>query len=345
MNKQSSILVTGGTGLVGAYLLQYLVHQGFSNIKAIKRSTSNMDLVASFGAQITWLEGDVLDMFFLEDALENVEFVFHCAAMVSFVPSLASTMMHTNVEGTANVVNACLLANVKKLVHVSSIASLGRSKASAQSQLIDEKSKFQDNTHYSQYALSKYLSEQEVWRGSAEGLDVAIVNPSIVLGSGSWNQSSTALFKTVWNGLKYYPIGSTGFVDVRDVARFMVQLMQSDIIEERYVLNGQSLSYKDYFSLVATAIGKEKPTILIKPWLNGLVWRFEWLRAKIMGRVPMVTCETAQSSAEIVAYDNQKSLAAFDFSYTNIQETIEATGKDFKVATTNDWKPKMLPIL
>ncbi len=342
MDKQSSILVTGGTGLVGAYLLQYLVGQGFMNIKATKRASSNMDLVASFSSKITWLEGDVLDVFFLEDAFEDVEYVFHCAAMVSFDSKEAAQMLHTNVEGTANVVNACLAENVKKMIHVSSIAALGRSKKMNDDKLIDEKSKFQDNTYYSQYALSKYLSEQEVWRGSAEGLNMAIVNPSIVLGSGFWNQSSTALFKTVWYGLKYYPIGSTGFVDVRDVARFMALLMESEIQDERFILNAKNLSYQSYFSLVANAIGKNPPSILIKPWLNALVWRFEWLRAKLLGRKPMVTKETAHTSAQKTSFDNQKSIHAFDFQYINIEDTIQDIGKDFKAAAQNGWKPNLL---
>jgi dihydroflavonol-4-reductase len=342
MEKQSSILVTGGTGLLGAYLLQYLVSQGFTNLKATKRASSNMELVASFSEKVTWLEGNVLDVFFLEDAFESVEYVFHCAAMVSFDGKDAAKMLHTNVEGTANVVNACLAENVKKLVHVSSIASLGRTKKTAENQLIDEKSKFQDTTYYSQYALSKYLSEQEVWRGSAEGLTMAIVNPSVILGSGYWNQSSTALFKTVWYGLKYYPIGSTGFVDVRDVARFMALLMDSEIQDERFILNGKNLSYKDYFSLVADAIGKNRPTVEVKPWLNALVWRFEWLRAKLFGRKPMVTKETAHTSAQKTAFDNQKSTEVFDFQYINIEKSIQEIGADFKIASQNGWKAVLL---
>ncbi len=329
MEKNSAILITGGTGLLGSYLIKHLHNQGFTNIKATKRAQSNMQQVNDL-PPIIWLEGDVLDAYFLEDAMQDIEYVFHCAAMVSYNQKDATEMLKINVEGTANVVDACLNADVKKLVHVSSIAALGRAKKDAISQLVSEKSKFQDKKTYSNYALSKYLGEQEVWRGSAEGLNVAIVSPSIILGSGHWNQSSSALFNTVWHGLKYYPIGSTGFVDVQDVVLFMSLLMQSDISDERYILSAENMSLKDFFTKIALSIGKNPPSIEIKPWLNGLIWRLEWLRCKFGNRKPMVTKETAQTSAEIVAFDNQKSTQVFDFQYVSIHESIVKIGKDFR---------------
>ena len=174
------ILVTGATGFLGAYLLRQLVTQGHA-IRALRRANSPMHLVEDIADLVEWVEADILDIVALETAFEGVTHVYHCAAMVSFHPRDVDRMMKINVEGTANIVNLSLSFGVQKLVHVSSIAAVGRSKERPQ---LDESSKWTTSKLNTNYAISKYMGEQEVWRGHAEGLAVGIVNPAIILGSG-----------------------------------------------------------------------------------------------------------------------------------------------------------------
>ena len=340
MNKK--IFVTGGTGLLGSYLLRYLIKKGYTNVWALKRNTSSMSLVKEIEDQITWVEGDILDVPLLEEVMEDTYQVYHCAAIVSFNPKEFKEMMQVNQEGTANVVNMCLYRNVEKLVHVSSIAAIGRREKVIN---VSESNKWERSEYNSQYAISKYLAEQEAWRGWAEGLNVAIVNPSVIMGSGFWLQGPTRFFKQVWDGLRFYPIGSTGFVDVRDVARFMLTLMESDIVGERFILNGDNLTFRTVFSEIANAIHKPAPNIRVTNIMKSLAWRIEWLRSRLTGKKPMVTRDTANASMRTFLYENAKSLNTFNFTYTPILQTIRETGEQYLEAVEKDLQPMALPLL
>ncbi len=340
MNKQSSILVTGATGLVGSYLVRYLLKEGFGNLTILKRKNSDNSLIISVLDKIKSLEGDVLYIDTLEDALEGIEYVFHCAAMVSYDSRDRAILMQNNVEGTANVVNLCLEKGIKKLLHVSSIAAIGKDKNQA---ICSEKSRWNNDGELTQYAISKYLSEQEVWRGAAEGLSVAIVNPPIILGSGHWNRSSTALFKQVWDGLKFYPVGATAFVDVRDVVRFMTLLMESEVENERFIVSGGNLSFQSLFSIMAKNLGKNSPNIKVTPFLRALAWRIEWFRSIFTKKSPLITKETAHISAQTYQFDATKSVNFFSFEYTPLEKTIAEISGQLKIAAEQDFKPMVLP--
>jgi dihydroflavonol-4-reductase len=339
INKNVSILVTGGSGLVGSYLLRHLIAQGYTNIKALKRPQTDLKLVATIQDKIQWIEADLSNIFELEDALEGVTQVYHCAAMVSYDERDYKALMKTNVEGTENLVNAALDANVEKLVYVSSIAAIGKDKNQA---ILNENSKWTRSPELTNYSISKYLSEQIVWRGAAEGLNVAIVNPAIILGSGDWTQSSTTLFKQVWDGLKFYPTGTTGFVDVRDVVRFMTQLMESNISDERFILSAGNLSFRDLFSAIAKNLGKNPPHIKVTPLLRAIAWRVEWLRSRLTGKKVLITKQTANVSAQTYFFNNEKSLQAFDFSYTNLEKTIAETSDVMKKSAAANWETILL---
>jgi len=271
-------------------------------------------------SHIEWVEGDILDIFSLEDAMEGVEDVYHCAALVSFLPEDKNRLIRLNTEGTANVVNAAIEKKIRKLCHVSSIAALGRPED--QAELIDENLVWKASRHNSVYAVSKYGAEREVWRGTAEGLDAVIVNPSIVLGVAGPGMGSSRLFNTVYNGLKFYPPGKNGFVDVRDVARAMVMLMDSDIRNERFILNAENLDYIKLFKLMADEMGKPAPSVKVSPLLSGLAWRIEKIRAAITGVKPLITPETAHTAVQRFAYSNDKIKKATGFEFTPIEETI-----------------------
>jgi dihydroflavonol-4-reductase len=350
MTQSDSILITGATGFVGSYLTRYLVTLGFNKIVALKRPTSPMDLVSDVLDKVQWVEGDVLDALFLEEILRGYQIthIFHCAAIVSFDPRNRNDMYEINANGTAHLVNAALAFEVKKFIHISSIAAIGRVKNEPH---VSETNKWQRSPLNSHYAISKYQGEQEVWRGIAEGLNAAIINPSVIIGSQFWGSGTGKLFQQVWQGLKFYTEGATGYVDVRDVVRFMVLLMASDIEKlpdglsgRRFLLNGGNLAYKTFFEQVAQVLGKKQAHIKVTPFLRELAWRFEWLKGKITGISPLITKETAHASATTFYFNNEKSLKTFpDFHYTPIQQTIKETGEQFLLSQKLGKKAAFLP--
>jgi nucleoside-diphosphate-sugar epimerase len=294
--------------------------------------------------RIVWVDCDLLDVLGLEDAMNGVQQVYHSAAIVSFNPADYKKMLAVNVKGSANVVNAALVSRVEKLVHVSSIAALGRSKNELHH---DETIKWEESKLNSGYGISKHLAEMEIFRGIAEGLPAAIVNPSNILGSGFWrDRTSTGQFYYLtWKGMPFYAQGGNGFVDVRDVVRFMIKLMESPISGERYILNGENLTFKEVFSEIANVLGVKAPRFPINPVIREISWRVFWMISKLSGNPQIITRETARSSSRKYTYDNRKSLEVFnDFKYTPIRETIRETGKQFLEAVHEQFKPKVLGV-
>lgn len=338
MNQEKLVLLTGATGFVGAYMLRLLLQKGY-RVRALRRANSPMDLVADVQGKVEWFEADLGDLGALEDAFEGVTHVCHCAAMVSFRAKDVAQMRRVNVTGTANLVNLSLDFGVQKFIHVSSIAAIGRSRERPQ---LDETAKWVNSSGNTQYAVSKYLSEQEVWRGQAEGLTVAVVNPAIILGSGFWQLGSAKFFKQIYEGLRFCPVGCSGFVDVRDVARFMLHLLESDVVGERFILNAQDTTYREFFHAIAAAMDKKAPSITVTPLLAEVAWRVEWLKEKLLGLEPVVTKETARSSVSSYFYDNAKSKSVFNFQYTPLEQTIRETAAQYLMAVKNGEKPMVL---
>ncbi len=329
MDKNSSILITGATGFIGAHLLQQLINDGYTNIRGYRRAGSPMELVGDLAEKVEWVDGDVLDIFSLKTAMEGREYVFHCAAVVSFDPADADQLRRVNITGTANVVNTALMVGTKKLLYVSSIAALGRTK---QYITIDETAKWERSPFNTRYAISKYQGEMEAWRGYAEGLDIAVVNPSIVLGSGYWESGPPHFFSMVDGGFSFYPAGTTGLVDVRDVAWYMARLMESPVKNERFILNAEHYPYQQLLSQIAAALGAQPPKYKVGKFMRRLSWRLAWLQAKLTGKRPFLTRETARNSSWVFYYDNQKSRQHFDFEYTPIAQTIQDTAAAYRQA-------------
>jgi dihydroflavonol-4-reductase len=316
------IFVTGGSGLAGSHLLDLLSNQ-YGEEREIIALCRNAEQAEQMPVRpgVTWVPGNLLDPLDVEKLLEEVDQVYHCAAMVEFLPNKVREMMQFNVQGTANLVNACILQKVKKLVFISSVAALGRG---ASEKNIDEGKRWTPESRSSQYGKSKYLAEMEVWRGMGEGLQVAIVNPSIILGEGDWNKSSCALFKTSFEAFPWYSEGTNGFVDVKDVVKAMWLLMESTIAGEKFILSAENLSYQKVFNAMADAYGKSRPHKKITPFLAGIVWRWEALKYKLTGKKPLVTKETTQTALAEIGYNNQKFLNLFtQFSYTPIDQSIK----------------------
>lgn len=327
------ILVTGGTGLVGTHLLFEMCKSG-NKVKVLKRSSSNIANVRKvfayysstpdeFLKNIVWVDADLLDAYSLTDAMAGVTSIYHCAAMVSFDQRDEEEILKINVEGTANVVNAALAQGIKKMCHVSSIATIGRSEHLA---VFDETLFWKYSPSQSNYAISKYGAEREVWRASEEGMDVIIVNPSLILGPGNWTQSSSNLFEKGYNGMKFYTEGTNGFVDVRDVAQLMVRLMNSDVKNERFILNAENIAYRAFFDMLHKQFGKPLSAIKIGKFVSGFAWRFEKIKCLFSNASPRITRETATSAHSKSVFSNEKIKKQFpDFNFIAVEQSVKDT--------------------
>ncbi len=313
------ILVTGGAGLLGKALITELLLAG-KPVRAIYHKTPLPDFKDNNLQQV---QCDILDVVGLEEAMQDVQQVYHCAAIITFNPKRRQEMFKINIEGTANIVNAALDAGVQKMVYVSSVAALGRLR---ENEMVDESMNWTEETSNSSYGQSKYLSEMQVWRGIGEGLDAVMVNPVIILGPGDWNGGSSQIFKNVYNEFPWYADGITGFVDVRDVVKAMIQLMNSQISAERFIISAENRSYDDVFNLIAKAFGKKPPHKKVTPGISKIVWRLEAIKSFFTGKDPLVTRETAATAMAKVHFDNRKLIRFLPgFTYRKIEESIADT--------------------
>ncbi|GAB4045043.1 NAD-dependent epimerase/dehydratase family protein [Spirosoma litoris] len=321
----NSVFITGGTGFIGSHIARRYLADGYT-VTVLYRPQSGHGMLADVADQITWHEGDILDIPSLEAAILPGMDVIHAAAIVSFVPKERDRMEQINVEGTANVVNVCLNAGVRKLGYVSSVAALGRPVAKGgkpnEPIVIDEEQKWVDSPNNSIYAKTKYRAELEVWRGVAEGLNAVMVNPSVVLGVGDWNRSSLQLIKYVHDEKPFYPAGLVNYVDVLDVSDVLVQLMQSTTTAKRFVLNGGTIPYRSLLEQIAAALNKRPPTMRVAPGLTRLLWPLEAVRAWMTGKAPLITRETARSASSLYEYNGQKIKQILDFQYRPLSETL-----------------------
>lgn len=324
------ILVTGATGLLGSNLLYSLLLSGqqvralLHKADSLKRTKKIFNSYCSNAEEllekVEWFQGDVLDTLVLHEAMKGVDQVYHCAAIVSFETSDRQQMMKVNVEGTSNVVNAALEAKVSKLCYISSIAALGRTD---DSDIIDEDSVWVDSKWNSWYSISKHKAEREVWRASAEGLPVVIVNPGIIFGYGNPEKGSVKMFSTIHKISLFYGKGTNSFVDVQDVVRAMVGLMDSEIRDERFVVSAGNFTYKQIFNWIAEGFSKPAPTIAIPDFVLEAVWRFEAIRSFVSGNKPLITRETSNTSKNNFYYSSDKLINRIGFQYKPMEQTIK----------------------
>lgn len=340
MNVQSSpitpgdkILVTGGTGFIGAYIIKELVEKGYA-VRAIRRTIKVPFFISNDVLnKVEWVNSDVLDVISLNEAMQDVDAVIHSAALVSFDKRERKQMYNTNVDGTANVVNLSLENGVKKLVHISSISALGRTFAGEK---VNEEKKWVKSKLNSHYGISKNKAEMEVWRGMGEGLDAVIINPSTVLGFGNWHDSSCAIFKNSYKGFPWYTKGINGFVAVEDVAKVAVLLMESNISEERFIISYENWEFKKLFNAIADGFGKKQPRWEATPFLSGIAWRVEKIKSFLKNSKPLLTRETARIALSKTYWQNDKILKAFPgFSFMPLEACITKACKNYADAVNN----------
>jgi dihydroflavonol-4-reductase len=326
------ILVTGGSGLVGSHILFDLVSSG-KKVRALRRAVSNMNVVNSLFSKspellnnIEWVEGEVNDIFSLDDAMAGVDTVYHSAAFISFYQSDKNKMLKVNVEGTANVVNMAMKNNISRLCHVSSVAALGRTSGEIN---VDENSWWKTSSRNSNYAISKYGGEREVWRAMEEGLSAFIINPTIIIGPGNWTGGSTQMFSQVNKGMPYYTNGITGFVDVRDVSKSALLLMEKGVRDQRFIINSENVTYRYVFDLIAQYLGKKKTSIKVTPLLSEIGWRAETIKSWITRSKPMITKETARNGLMEWHYSNEKIRKETGMDFISVEQSVKDTCEVF----------------
>ncbi|GGZ85033.1 NAD-dependent epimerase/dehydratase family protein [Algibacter mikhailovii] len=331
------ILVTGGTGLVGAHLL-YKLTSGEEKIRAIYRNDKKLENTKNVFSYYTkdyetafesieWVKADLLDIPALSNAFKGITRLYHCAAFVSFEPDKYPLLRKTNIEGTANIVNLSISNNIDKLCYVSSIATLG---TTLDNSLITEDTIWEPEADNNVYAITKYGAEIEVWRGTQEGLNAVIVNPGVILGAGIWKYGSGSIFKKAAQGLKFYTKGTVGLIAVEDVVNIMIALMDSKIINERYILIAENWSFKKFLQAVAKSINRKVPTKTASQLLLNIAWRLDWVNHKVTGKRRQLTKHLAKSLSTESCYSNNKIKTALAYKFKSIEETITAVGQAYQ---------------
>jgi len=313
------IAVTGANGLLGSFIVRKL-HETNTPFVALKRKASDTSLLADLNGHITWRDADILDPVSLIEALEGVTGLIHSAALVSFNPRDSKKLYAINVEGTKNVVDACLVNGIKRVVHVSSVAALGRQ---INQPIVTENNQWIESPLNTHYGETKYKAELEVFRGQEEGLNTVIVNPSVILARGNWLKSSARLFNYAWKERPFYTGGSFNYVDVRDVTNLIVALYQSPYSGERFILNGGTVPIKDFFDTTAALFHKKGPRIKVSKRVLSVLAGIESVRSFIFGSEPLITAETARLADTHFTFDNQKVIKSMDYSFRSMQDTLQ----------------------
>jgi dihydroflavonol-4-reductase len=312
------ILITGATGFLGAELARELILRG-NSIRCTKRYSSTVpEILVPYPAKIEWVEADLMDAFALEAALDGVTQVYNCAAWVSLKAADKNPMIRTNVTGTGYLVNLCLEKGIR-MVHTSSVAAVGEAKPG---ELINEEHHLDPTLEEDGYAISKLESEMEVWRGIAEGLDAVIVNPSIIIGPSAGLEGSGQIFETVRKGLKYYTKGTMGFVDVQDVAKCMIALMDSGISGERYIISAENRPFKQIFTEIAEALCVPAPRKLATPFMLEVAWRGASFWGSLTGNDPAIDKASARAASITREFDTSKIKKAIGIEFKPLSETI-----------------------
>jgi nucleoside-diphosphate-sugar epimerase len=323
------ILITGGTGLVGGHLLLRLAG-GNTAVRALYHNEKNISktkkLFAHYGKPaefetIQWVEGDINDVPSLEEAFQGVTHVYHCAANMSFDPRDEAVLRKVNIEGTANMINCALAFGVQKFCHVSSIAALGDPLIAGS--VITEETEWNPEIYHSDYQISKYGAEMEVWRGWQEGLKVVIVNPGLIFGYGYWGQGSSAVLKSVKKGQSFYTTGVVGIVAVEDVTGIMVRLMESELTAQRYTLVAENIDFKTLLDTVAKGMHKRGPVIYASKLMLAFAWRADWLLSKLLMRKRLLTKHMAQTAFTTEPFDNGKIINALHYTFTDMKPYLE----------------------
>jgi len=324
----SMVLVTGATGFVGSHLLFYLLGKDV-RIRALYRHKKSIEKVRNLFSlyhptpqklldRIEWIPADITDISSLEQVVENIDKIYHLAAVVDFSSLSKNSLYQVNVEGTKNLLTLATEKKIKKFFYMSSIASLG-----SYDQPITEKTFWNWKEKGSSYAKTKFLAEMEVWRASQEGLDVVIGNPSIILGAGFWHEGAGKIFDKVYKGLKFYPSGANAFIDVWDVVKASYLLMESKYVNESFILSSQNISYKRLLEMIAQNFKVKAPSIALKKWMFYPIFPVNFVLKNLLKVSPVIDTDLINPLFSEKKYSNKKFRDTFDFQFIPMDITIQ----------------------
>ncbi|MEI9918134.1 MAG: NAD-dependent epimerase/dehydratase family protein [Bacteroidota bacterium] len=296
------VAITGANGVVGNVIVEILSNEKMEVRRVVRPET------------------DILDMAALIKAFEGMDAVVHVAGLVSFNPRNKKKLLEVNVQGTRNVVNACLANGTKKLVHISSVSALGRHR---KNRMVNEESRWVAGGQESDYAQSKYSSELEVFRGMEEGLNVSVVNPSLVLAAGDGQRSSSHLFGYVWRQRKLYADFTVNYVDARDVAKIVTHLLRENHNGERFIASAGTASLGEIFQQVALRFQKQPPSIAVPQGLASTAAWLEEFRSRLIGSEPMITRQSVRALREPVIFENSKAKKILGIEFQSLEKTLD----------------------
>jgi len=319
-DQKKNILITGASGFLGRYIIDYLLPNPLYNIIALGFNNS----LSQEG--LKFYSCDLTDIFQLESYVKEADIVIHAAGYISFERSDYEKLMNVNARGTENLVNLCLEHQVEKLVYVSSIAAFPVDESSG---IVTESHRFKDRKFTTEYGLSKYIGESHVWRAYAEGLNTCILNPSLIIGEGDWSKGTPSFFPTIANGLKYYPTGSTGIVYAGDVANFIKLIIDHEPEHNQYVLSAENMSFKELFSLIALSVGQKSPHIPIKGQFKWFAFLIDRVRKYLFGKYGYLSRQNLRTISGSRDYDHTLSLTLRDFNYHSISDVVQTIGQSY----------------
>jgi nucleoside-diphosphate-sugar epimerase len=336
------ILVTGATGLLGSHLLIQLTQQGHSCRALYRNEHKIKDVKALYfyyfpeespdkWDAIQWVSCDLLSLMEVDEAMKGVDYVYHCAALVSFFKADFESCIKNNRIATANMVNFSLKHQIKKMCYVSSTAAIGVNTNGATS----EQQKWEPGNEVSGYSVSKFLAEKEVWRGIEEGLNAVMINPCVIFGPGDWNSSSLAIFKAARKGMPFYPTGANAIVDVRNVVHAMIQLMESTVSKERFLCVGPNLRFQTLFTTLCESLGKKAPAFTAPKFVALFYALINELMGHITGKRAGVSIESVHSGYKSISYLREKLDKVVPQTYYTLDETITNVIKGSKLITKN----------
>jgi len=308
--------------LLGSCVTRHFLDKGVGPVKALVRANSDLSHLEDIPDKVQWARGDILDQVGLEKYIDEGDTVIHCAAMVSYDQKDKMELFRVNVEGTKNVVNVCLKKGAAKLIHVSSIASFGMKNPG---EAVTEDHKKNPAALKSNYALSKYLAEMEVWRGNIEGLNAVMINPSVIIGPAGWNNSSVKLFRYVWNENLFFIDGAMNCVDARDVAEIVYRLYEGDFNGQQFIVSAERIAYKDLFEKIAKGFNKKPPRIKVPRAALGVVSVLDRVRRFVTGGRPVITTEIKRAAKGSIQFSSEKVRKELGVDFRSIEDAIQWT--------------------
>jgi dihydroflavonol-4-reductase len=320
-------LVTGSTGFIGNVLVRKLIKRG-RKVRAFFRTTS--DTIALEGLPVERITGNLLDPESLAEAFRGVDTVYHLAAKISIMPWEDQLLRKINLEGTRNVIKACLDAKVKKLIYTSTIHAL---KEPPTGTIIDENMPYDPENERGEYDRSKAQASIEIMEAK-DKLHTVVLCPTGVLGPFDWSLSAiTHTFLDYYYGrMKMAINGAYDFIDARDVAEGHILAAQKAKSGSNYILSGQQITMKEMFGMLEKTTGVKAPGFDVPFWLAKVYCGLTPVYYKLSGKTPRFTnyslC-TLQSNSYI---SHKKATEELDYRPRAIKESIEDTFKWFKDA-------------